>query len=254
MVRDQMATPRSDGPDFGEDDDEVTDFMSLLHELKTKGCNLLVAGAARPDLFTRASASLLGDPETVRNRLLAATDVSPRTVVERLPDQSESPRPLAETTRIVNHAATPRSVTATPDPNAPAGIADIPETKVVDPGLEGLETALVDGIDALCANATNLRPAELRVCLDSLGSLLDHYETDVVRRCLRTVGERVRENRGMAHYLLKEHSDSERVQTLAEDVDAVIEIRSVNPESHDHEAQQRWHVPDRNLTTDWVRL
>lgn len=250
-----MATPRSGGTDSdGDADDEVTDFLSLLHELKTTGCNLLVVGNARPDLFTRASASLLGSPETVRYRLLAATDASPRTVVERLPDPSESPRPLAETTRIVNHAGTPRSITATDDSNAPAGISEIPETRVADPGLEGLETALVEGFETLGSDVDDLRPAELRVCLDSLDSLLDHYGIDVVRRCLRVVGESVREHRGMAHYVLKEDFDSERVQALAGDVDAVIEIRAVNPETHDHEAQQRWHVPSRGLTTDWIPL
>lgn len=249
-----MAIPRSGDTDDGDADERLGDFLNLLHELKTTGCSLLVVGAARPDLFTRASASLLGDPETVRYRLLAGTDAGPRTIVDRLPDPSKSPRPLAETTRIVTHAGTPRSVTASPGPDAPADISEIPETRVGDPGLEGLETALVGGVETLAADASDLRPAELRLCLDSLGSLLDHYQTDVVRRCLREVGESVREHRGMAHFLLKEHYDSERVQTLAEDVDAVIEIRSVNPRSHDHEAQQRWHVPERDLTTDWVRL
>lgn len=104
-----------------------------------------------------------------------------------------------------------------------------PEDASRRPELEGLETALVEGVETLGSDAGDLRPAELRVGLDSLGCLLDHYEIDVVRRCLRAVGESVRENRGMAHYVLKESYDGERVQTLAEDVDAVIEIQSVDP-------------------------
>jgi hypothetical protein len=249
-----MVTPRSGDTDSDGDLDDLTDFLSLLRELKSTGCNLLVVGTAPSDLFTRASANLLGDSEAVRYRLLAATDASPRTVVERLPDASASPRPLAETTRIVNHAATSRSVTGASDPSAPEYVSDIPETRVADPGLEGLETALVEGVETLGSDADDLRSGELRVGLDSLGCLLDHYETDVVRRCLRALGECVRENGGMAHYLLEEAYDGERVQALTEDVDAVIEIRSVDPGSHDHDAQQRRHVPNRDLTTDWVRL
>jgi hypothetical protein len=250
-----MVPPRSGGTDVGGDsDDDLTDFLNLLNELKTTGCNLLVVGDERPALFTRASASLLGDPESVRYRLVAATDASPRTVRDRLPDPSSSPRPLAETTRIVNHAGTPRSITATADPTAPACVAEIPETRVGDPGLEGLESALVEGVETLVADAGELGPTELRVCLDSLDCLLDHYETHVVRRCPRAASGRVRENRGMAHYVFTERYDSERVRTLAGDVDAIIEIRSVDPETHDHDAEQRWHVAGRGPTTGWIPL
>lgn len=251
-----MATdhPGGDGSDVNAADDELTDFLSLLNELKATGCNLLLVGDARPELFTRASATLFGDPQTVRYRLLAVTDAGPRSITERLPDPSETPRPLAETTRIVNHAATPRSVTSTTQSSTPQGVAEIPETRVADPNLEGLESVLVEGIETFARHPADLRPAELRVGMDSLGTLLDYHGEDVVRRCLRTVGERVRDENGMAHYVLKESYDSRRVQTLAADVDAVIEIRSVNPGAHDHDAQQRWHVPSRDLTMGWVRL
>lgn len=249
-----MATdsPGARGTDDGLPDDELTDFLSLLNELKATGCNLLVVGDARPELFTRASTSLLGDPESLRYRLLAVTDASPRSVTDRLPDPSEAPRPLAETTKIVNHAATPRSVAATP--NRPSDIAEIPETRVADPQLEGLQSALVEGIEEFSRTTSDLRPSTLRVGVDSIGTLLDHHGEEVVRRCLRMVGGHVREHDAMAHYVLRDSYDSERVQSLADEMDAVIEIRSVDPEELGHDAQQRWHVPGRDLTVDWVRL
>lgn len=251
-----MATDRSDGnsSDVDASDDELTGFLSLLNELKATGCNLLLVGDARPELFTRASANLFGDPQSVRYRLLAVTDAGSRTIAERFPAPTETPRPLAETARIVNHAATPRSATSATQSNAPPGIAEIPETRVADSDLVGLESALVEEIETFARRADHLRPAELRVGIDSLGTLLDYHGEDAVRRCLRTVGERVRDENGMAHYVLEDSYDSERVQTLAADVDAVIEIRSVKPETHGHDAEQRWHIPSRNLTMDWVRL
>lgn len=251
-----MVTDSPDGhrSDRVLPDDEFTDFLSLLNELKATGCNLLVVGDARPELFERASATLFGDPETLRYRLLAVTDAGPRSIAERFPDPSETPRPLAETSRIVDHAATPRSVVSTTHSATPDPIAEIPETRVADPQLEGLESALVDGVETLADRAPDFRPAELRVGVDSLGTLLDYHGEDVVRRCLRVVGDCVREKNGMAHYVLEDSYDSERVQALAADVDAVIEIRSVNPATYDHDAQQRWHVPGRDVTMDWIRL
>lgn len=238
----------------GFDDGDLTDFLNLLNEMQATGCNLLVVGDACPDLFTRASANLLGDPTELRYRLFAATDASPRSVAERLPDASESPRPLAETTQLVNHATTPRSVASAVDSADESGLAEIPERRVADPQLAGLKTALIEGIEEFADRADGLEPAELRVGLDSLDALLDHYGEEVVRDLLRAVGERVYEHDAMAHYVLEEPYDSERVESLADEMDAVIEIRAVDPDEYGHDAQQRWHVPERSITTDWTPL
>jgi hypothetical protein len=238
---------RSDGGD------DLTDFLNLLNELQATGCNLLVVGDARPDLFTRASAALFGDPGELRYRLLAVTDASPRSVAERLPGPDESPRPLAETTKIINHATTPRSVTSSAEASG-ADLTSIPEERVGDPRLEGLETALVEGIEEFDDRAGGLRPSELRVGVDSLDALLDNYGEEIVRALLRSVGESVRNHSAMAHYVLEAPYDSDRVRSLADAFDAVIEIRTVDPEEFDHDAQQRWHVPERGITTNWVPL
>lgn len=238
----------------GFDEDDLTEFLNLLNELQATGCNLLVVGDACRDLFTRASAALLGDPGELRYRLLAVTDAGPRSVAERLPAAAESPRPLAETTKLVNHATTPRSVTSAIGSTDGSELAEIPETLVADPQLEGLKTALVEGIEEFAERTDGFDPAELRVGLDSLDALLEHHGEEVVRTLLRTVGDRVYDHDAMAHYVLGAPYDSERVQSLADEVDAVIEIRSVDPAVYGHDAQQRWHVADRGMTTSWVPL
>lgn len=251
-----METERSGGRSPSEaSNEELSDFLGFLNELKATGCNLLVVGNARPELFDRASAHLFGDSNTLRYRLLAVTDAGPRSVSERLPDPTAAVRSLAETTRVVNHAASPRSAAASEPPTGPtAGIDPVPETRVGDRDLEGLETALLDGIEEFADRSGELRPAQLRVGVDSVGTLLDQHSADDVCRCLRSVGERVHRYDAMAHYVLPEPYENGRVQALAEEFDAVIELRSVNPDRYGHDAQQRWHVPDRDLTMSWVRL
>src|SRR6056297_1039657 len=106
MATDSYGARRSNAPP----NDELTDFLSLLNELKSTGCTLLVVGDARRELFTRASASLLGNGRTLRYRLLAVTDASSRSVERRLPDPAESPFSLARTTKVANYEVTPRAV------------------------------------------------------------------------------------------------------------------------------------------------
>ncbi|WP_132058822.1 DUF7504 family protein [Halorussus amylolyticus] len=250
-----MATDSSDGRGQSEttSDDELTEFRSHLNRLKQTGCTILVVGDAPRRLFTRTSAQLLGDDDTVRYRLVAATDATIESIVERLPAAEQLPCPLADTVHILNHAGAPRSMTAASNPDAPPSFADVRETRIADPELAGLQSALIDGIEEF-ARGTDLRPADLRVGVDSLKPLVDHYGEDVVRRCLRIVGGHVRDHDAMAHYVLPGAYESDRVQALVDEVDLVIEVRGVNPNEYDHGAQQRWRVPSRDLTMDWTPL
>lgn len=250
-----MATDSFDERESGESaSSDLTEFFGLLNELKRTGCTLLVVGDAPRHAFTRASAQLLGDPDAVRYRLVAATDATMRSVVERLPTPDETPRPLAETTRVLNHAGAPRSVTATPDAGEPPTLAGVPETRIADPQLTGLKSALVEGIEEFARDSESLEPANLRVGVDSLKPLIGFHGTGVVRRCFRTVGQHATERGAMVHYVLPEPYDHDDVQSLVADVDAIIELRAVNPDEFGHDAQQRWHVPSRDVSTDWTPL
>lgn len=236
-------------------EDDFSDFLGLLHELKVDGCNILVVGDARRELFTRASTSLLGDASAHRYRVLAVTDASSRSVADRLPAPETTPQPLSATTKLVSHVAPPRSLSADADADVRSALADIPEARVADPGLAGLRDELVDGMAEFERRADGgLRPAELRVGLDSLSALLDHYDHEVVCDCVDRITERARAYDAMAHYVLPEPYGGDRVQSLVDGFDAVIELRSVDPAGRGHDAEERWHVPDRDLTMDWLPL
>ncbi|UPV74300.1 hypothetical protein M0R89_17405 [Halorussus limi] len=229
-------------------------FLDVLRELKADGCNLLVVGDAPRRLFTEASAGLLGGPEERRYRLLAVTDASAQSVVERLPDPEETPGEFAETTEIVNHASPPRSVVdAGASRNAPP-LSDLSERRVVDPQLAGLQAELAESMATFNRHAGGLRPAQLRVGVDSLGALFEHYDAGVVHRCLQVVTGYVDDYDAMGHYVLTEPYDSERAERLADDFDAVVEIRAVDGGRDDHHAEERWHVSSHDLVTDWFPL
>lgn len=224
----------------------VADFQSRLRRLKRDGCNLLVVGDAPREVFTRASASMLGDPSVRRWRVFALTDATAESVRERLPADSDAPRPLSETTRVVDHAVSARSATADAEPPTDG----IPTVSVGGGGgIDELETRLVEVIEEF--GERSHRPAELRVSVDSLLPLLEDHEFGTVYRFLRTVGARVRANDAMAHYVLPEPHDGDRCRRLAGAFDAVIELRTA-PEDADHDAEERWHLSEADAPTPWI--
>ena len=251
MASENPAARGSDGS--SPPDDDLTAFINLLNELKATGCNLLVVGDESREVFTRASGQLLGGADVLRHRVLAVTDATSQSIAERLPDPNSTPRPLTETTTVLNHTGAPRSVTAAENPETPPELAGIEEICIADPELRGLQSGLTDAIVDVGTRA-DLEPSDLRVGIDSLDPLLDHHGEDAVKRCLDAVGGYVRDQCAMSHYVLRESYDSDAVQTLLPSVDAAIELRTVDPEEYDHDAQQRWHVPRRDLTTDWTPL
>lgn len=250
MATNDAARGSDDSP---PPEDDLTAFLNLLNELKATGCNLLLVGDAPRKVFTRASSQLLGDANALRYRVLAVIDATPESIADRLPGSTGTPRPLSETTTLLNHAGVPRSVTAATDPDTPPRLAGIEETCIADPELQGLRSGLTDAIGEVGTRA-DLEPADLRVGIDSLDPLLDHYGEDVVKDCLDVVGECVSDHSAMAHYALRESYDSERVRALAPSADAIIELRTADPGEYDHAAQQRWHAPRRDITTEWTPL
>lgn len=243
----------------GDDDrsalsDDFSDFLDLLNELKSTGCNLLVVGDAPRRLFTRASAHLFGDTEEIRYRVLGVTDVTPQSVAERLPEPTTTPRPLSETTHVVNLAASFRSMTAATDPDTPSKLAGVRETAVESQQITGLRSDLTDAITHFDDRRESPREVDLRVGLDSLEPLMVRNGEDAVRECVREVGRYVRDANAMGHYVLPKPYDCDLVQSLVPDVDAVVELRAVDPAEYGHDAQERWHVPSQDLTMDWTPL
>lgn len=194
---------------------------------------------------------MLGDDDVDRCRAVATTDADEESVQSRLPSTTDA---TGSKTRLVACSRSVRSVASksadqcvgqsSPEPTLPDG----PEIQPVGNRSE-LQAELLDAIETFDERADGLRPAQLRVGVDSLGPILDHGEESGVRELVTEVGDSVREHNGMAHFVLTESYDSERVQRLADAFDAVVELRVT-----EDGGEERWHLPDRDVTMPWVPL
>jgi hypothetical protein len=115
--------------------------------------------------------------------------------------------------------------------------------------LRDLGTTVEEVIEEFDTGADGLSPAELRLCFDSITPLVAEREGRDVRRFLLGLTETVERYDGMAHYHLPSEYGSETVEELERLFDAVVEVRHAAGE-----VEQRWHLRDPEITTDWVPL
>lgn len=214
-----------------EDRDRTAEFTRALASLKRRGSNLLIVGAADHDAHLGACTRLLGATGDSRTRLFAFTDRD-RSITERLPGDPDA-------ATVVDYASPTRSAAVAESGETPTG-ADART-------LSELGAAISEAIDDIAANES-LDPADFRFCLDSLRPLVDEYTEREVFRFLHGVTRDVRRVDGMAHYHLPVPIDDRAVRMLEPLFDAKVELR-VAPD-----LQQRWHLHESDLSTDWLPL
>jgi len=204
---------------------ESSAFSRQLSELKREGSNLLVVGQRSGEGHTGACRHLLGDDCAGRRRVFAFTQGE--SVCGCAPDDLD-----ADGREIVRH-------------DADGG----PDASGADDELSALGADVVDALDALEARADGFEPAELRLCFDSLGPLFVDHDPERLFRLLHVVTSRVRQVDGMGHFHLRVDRDSDHVNLLEPLFDAVVEVRDAEAG-----AEQRWHLRDGGVSTDWLQL
>jgi hypothetical protein len=227
-----MARESSDG--------EAASFAKALASLKRRGSNLLLVGPAYEAAHLPASRRLLGDADTPRERLLVLTDRDAARDV-RLPDGAEPVRTVEHRTLTRSTATRPST---SPGPLSPTGPDGAPPDPLVSLGNE-----VADEIVAAEERTDGLAPSQLRVCVDSLGPLVDEHDTDRVVAFLHAMTRDVTRVNGMAHYHLPVPADSDVVQLIEPLFEAVVELRVVSDGP-----QQRWRLTDGSGSTDWIAL
>lgn len=93
--------------------------------------------------------------------------------------------------------------------------------------------------------AADADPGEYRVGVTSIAPLLDDADCTPT---LETIREAVVDVNGMGHYHLATSMETALDRGVDEGFDAVLELRK------EGDAQERWHVPSRDLTTPWVSM
>lgn len=244
-----MDSDRTPGQGVRE---QATTLTQVLSGLKRRGSTLLLAGPPQRGAVSTACRRLLGDRSGTRRRLFVLTgdSVADHHGVEALSG------PEREAAQVVSYATRTRSAAAAaaPDdatPDGPGIDAELPTgvpTRSVEGGLGDLLAAVADAAAELDDQADGLEPSELRVCLDSLDSLLATHDEEAVFRFLHLLSGIVRDHRAMCHVHLPAEVESRAVALLEPTCDAVVEVRDVGG------PQQRWHVPDAELETDWLLL
>lgn len=217
------------------------EFAEVLRRLKREGCNLLVTGEVPVVVSDAATRRLLGAPFEDRRRVLAFTSAGVERVTARLPGGC---RPTDRDVTVIEQRDSTRSVATERAGEQGFAVTD------VGPGLDDLETAILDEIAGFAADTDGPLPAELRLSLDSVRLLVDDHGVDAVATFLDSVTSSVADVRGMAHYHMPIADDAEPVAALTPLFDARIELR----QRDGFAPEQRWHLPEYGLTTEWVGL
>lgn len=222
-----------------------TAFGRLLREFKREGCNLLLVGRAPERVRRTARRRLLGSASERRYRLL----VSAGGTLPSLPE-SEAFDAARKRTRSIEcdvdaRTAAAASSTTIADPRSTADRGPI----AVD-DLDALSERVRAEIASLERIDGGFGPGELRVSVDSLAPLLAATDEERLGSFLGELTSRVRIARGMGHYFLPVEYGSTTERAFRSHFDAVLEHRVAN----DGTPMERWHVPERDLTTRWIAI
>jgi len=219
------------GTDFGGTPDRSA-FARTLSDLKREGSNILLVGKESEGGHENVCRRLLGeDDDTPRHRLFVLTrDGDGCTATPATSDVGP--------VRVVRQAGAPtvegdQVLTSTVDSEFVSAL-----------GLDFLEV-----VDEIVAESDGLEPAQLRVCFDSIRPLVERHRSETVFRLLHMMTARIREENGMGHFHLRRSRDDEIVRLLDPLFDAVVEVRTT-----DGTVEQRWHLRDGDVTSDWIAV
>ncbi|WP_458206581.1 DUF7504 family protein [Haladaptatus sp. NG-SE-30] len=217
------------------------EFHEVLTEFKQRGCNILVTGRVSETTTNRTTIQLLGAATEDRKRILVLTDTTARYAGAKLPASMSTDD---ANVWVIDWGDDERGISAVPTPTPPR-----PDTSSED-SLRELRSDIVTAISFFDEWADGLDPAELRLSFDSLIKPLEQCDRQEVEQTLRIVTALVRGVSGMAHYHLPLPDDDDLVQELSPLFDARVEVR----QGDGLVPKQRWHVPEYDQTTNWVRL
>lgn len=269
MPPDSSSSRTGDGPTTGNAGPEgstpgsrmATDgsgFEAELAELQSDGSLLLVVSKVTDEVHRLMCQKMLGiscGPE--RRRVVALTGGEAH-AAERLPeDASTDPQHLqvvdfgVETRSGAASAGTDETPAGTPwddvaSTAGPRGSSAPGHTVVDGEDISEFGAAIAEAVEAMAVASEELDPQELRVCVDSLDTLVDLYDVETVQRFVHILRGLVKSRQGLAHVHLPVRPDHPDVTRIAPLCDAVVEVR-------DHGQTPEYRLQIRGgPTSEWL--
>lgn len=223
------STVRGQGSSFGD----------TLRELKNQGCSVLLCGIVSDDVREQTSARLLGKKTASVDRtcLFVTTNQNFQSVHTRLA-LADIP---VQSARVIWMENTLRSAAANTVDSYPF------QATHVSSDIKSLEQLVRHTIAALERDHGGFAPAQLRVCVDTLPSLIIDEDNKSVEAFLDTLDQMAAATRGMVHCILPFAYDASVVERFIPYFDITISLRPTNQGA----TQQQWYLPVMNYRTDW---
>lgn len=207
--------------------DETRVFVQRLQEFKTQGCNILVTGNVDSYVFSRQLSKALGSSDC--KQVLVSPDA------------------LTNPNQLLPDGVSPETSTVEIVDRQHARHTDSSFASASGSWLERLSNDVLDAVHRL-DNEYRLDDNDLRIGVQSLNQINDRANQQAVTRFIRGVSQTAEFVNGTAYYQFQD--SSERAAYLMDTgiFDAEIELRN------DRQSEERWHLPEDDITTDWVEL
>jgi hypothetical protein len=232
-----MTTPEEGN---ASDRKSASIFRDTLSELKQQGGNLLVIGSTHENVHRQVCTQMLGDETAApRRRLVVLSGSNNHTAINSfstVQQQSSSIRVIESSTRsrsAVSHEQSEQS--------------QFLKTYTTTGQLSELEEIIFTFITRYETLTDGLAPAELRVCFDSLLTIVKNYDYGTMTRFLRGVTEKIRRFGGLGHFHLPVARETDIIADLTSFFDILVELRV-----DEKTPQQRWHLCDSGVESEWL--
>lgn len=229
-----------------------TDFGRALDELKSSGSGFLVTGAVPPDVHEAACRYFLGADSPAPRGQVVLTGSS---------DQlHQAPNGPGDRRRVVELSTAYRSAEAdtagngtvsTPGPQSvstPVVGGGGTDGVVTANGLRELGLEAMDAIEAV-SPLDGFDAGELRLCFDAFDATAERVEEEALFQFLHLLLSRVRGLDGLVHVHYRGEQSDPVLGVFEPLFDGVVELRTT-----DHGPEQRWHLSDADLSSEWLAL
>jgi hypothetical protein len=211
-------------------------FREELASLREKGCTMLVVGEVPTEVSQRACSALCGDPATER---VAIRTGGGCTCLDH-PEDAGHCHTVEWAGQARGAAAATEARTGTGDlqfARAEGGATEVRTLAELGEATTATVKRAAEGADT----------GDLRLCVDSLGPLVEASSERAVFKYLHQLNAAVRDAGGIGHVHLPMDRETDRATVLGALFDVTVEL-----ELFGGEPRQRWYLHEAGIVSDWL--